>query len=108
MVIQELAMEMQSVSLLCDTLGVSRSAYYVWRQDRCGVRALRMRTRAPPRATAMATTSTPPRATEQRLADPAGATTRTLQASSSTSPRRSGRARITSRAPARAGPPDAS
>ena len=40
MVIQELATEKQSVSLLCDTLEVSRSAYYAWRQDRCGVRAL--------------------------------------------------------------------
>lgn len=40
MVIQELATEQHSVSLLCDVLGVSRSAYYAWRQDRCGVRAL--------------------------------------------------------------------
>ena len=40
MVIQELATEKRSVSLLCDTLEVSRSAYYAWRQDRCGVRAL--------------------------------------------------------------------
>lgn len=40
MVIQELAMEERNVSLLCDTLGVSRSAYYAWRQNRCGARAL--------------------------------------------------------------------
>ena len=40
MVVQELAMEKRNVSLLCDALGVSRSAYYAWRQDRCGARAL--------------------------------------------------------------------
>ena len=27
-----------AVSLLCETLGVSRSAYYAWRRDECGTR----------------------------------------------------------------------
>ena len=33
-------MEQRTVAPLCDALGVSRSAYYAWRQDRCGGRAL--------------------------------------------------------------------
>jgi transposase InsO family protein len=40
MVVQELAKQKRNVSPLCDALGVSRSAYYAWRQDRCGARAL--------------------------------------------------------------------
>jgi transposase InsO family protein len=40
MVVQELSMEKRTVAPLCDALGVSRSAYYAWRQDRCGARAL--------------------------------------------------------------------
>ena len=40
MAVQDLASRERNVSLLCDALGVSRSAYYAWRQDRCGARAL--------------------------------------------------------------------
>lgn len=37
-VIEQLEEEGDAVSLLCHTLGVSRSAYYAWRKDECGIR----------------------------------------------------------------------
>jgi transposase InsO family protein len=40
MAVEELARDERNTSLLCDTLHVSRSAYYAWRQGPCGVRAL--------------------------------------------------------------------
>lgn len=38
--IQELAKQERNVSAWCDALEVSRSAYYAWRRNRCGPRAL--------------------------------------------------------------------
>ncbi len=40
MAVEEMARDERNVCLLCDTLQVSRSAYYAWRQGLCGVRAL--------------------------------------------------------------------
>jgi len=37
-VIEQLEEQQCAVSLLCETLGVSRSAYYAWRKDECGMR----------------------------------------------------------------------
>ena len=37
-VIEQFEEEGDAVSVLCQTLGVSRSAYYAWRNDECGIR----------------------------------------------------------------------